>query len=52
MRFEDLRFEDFWYVVAQSEQLKTGRVLSRQLLGEWLALFRNAEGKAIALQDR
>ncbi len=47
-----MKFENFWYVVAQSEQLKTGQVLSRQLLGEWLAIFRDQEGQIVAVQDR
>lgn len=45
-------FEDFWYVVAESPKLKPGQVISRQLLGEWLAIFRDKNGMAIAIQDR
>ena len=47
-----MKFEDFWYVVALSEQLKPDKVLSRQVLGEWLAIFRDKNGQPIALQDR
>lgn len=47
-----MEFKDFWYVVALSEQLKCDKVLSRQVLGEWLAIFRTKNGKPIALQDR
>ncbi|HLO49920.1 MAG TPA: Rieske 2Fe-2S domain-containing protein [Kamptonema sp.] len=43
-----MKFENFWYFVAQSEQLKSHQVLSRQVLGEWLAIFRGANGQAIA----
>jgi phenylpropionate dioxygenase-like ring-hydroxylating dioxygenase large terminal subunit len=32
--------------------LKPNRVLSRQILDEWVALFRDENGKATALQDR
>jgi phenylpropionate dioxygenase-like ring-hydroxylating dioxygenase large terminal subunit len=47
-----MKFENFWYVVAQSEELPPNKVLARQLLGEWLAIFRDVKGQAIALQDR
>lgn len=47
-----MKFEDFWYVVALSNQLKTNKVLSRKVLGEWLAVFRGKDGKPVALQDR
>jgi phenylpropionate dioxygenase-like ring-hydroxylating dioxygenase large terminal subunit len=47
-----MKFEDFWYVVAESSQLKTQSLLKRQVLGEWLAIFRGADGQAVALQDR
>ncbi len=47
-----MHFDSFWYVVAQSEQLQPQQVLSRQVLGEWLAIFRGANGQPVALQDR
>ena len=47
-----MKFEDFWYVVAQGEQLKPGQVMARQVLGEWLAIFRDQDGLPIAVQDR
>jgi len=47
-----MQFTDFWYVVAESRELQGQTVLSRQVLGEWLALFRDSRGHAIALQDR
>jgi phenylpropionate dioxygenase-like ring-hydroxylating dioxygenase large terminal subunit len=45
-------FEDFWYVVAQSRELNHKTVLARQVLDEWLAVFRGAEGQPVALRDR
>lgn len=45
-------FENFWYVVALSEQLKPKTVLSRTILGEWLAIFRDEQGEVVALRDR
>lgn len=47
-----MKFEDFWYVVAQSEQLRPHTVLHRTVLGEWLAVFRGATGEPVALRDR
>ena len=47
-----MKLEDFWYVVALSNQLKPNKVLSRTILGEWLAVFRGEDGKPVALQDR
>ncbi|MEA5594344.1 aromatic ring-hydroxylating dioxygenase subunit alpha [Rivularia sp. UHCC 0363] len=47
-----MKFADFWYVAALSNQLKPNKVLSRIILGEWLAVFRGEDGKPVALQDR
>lgn len=47
-----MKFEDFWYILALSEQLKPNTVLSRTVLGEWLAVFRGDDGKPVALRDR
>lgn len=44
--------KNFWYVIAESQQLKKDQVLSRTLFGEWIALFRNEAGDAVALQDK
>lgn len=52
MSTPEVGFEDFWYVVARSEDLRVGAVLARKVLGEWLAVFRGADGLAAALQDR
>ncbi len=43
---------NFWYVVAESKELKKNQVLSRQVLGEWLAIFRDENNNPIALQDK
>lgn len=47
-----MKFEDFWYVVAIADRLKPNTVLSRTILGEWLAIFRDEDGEAVALRDR
>ncbi|MGD1949224.1 MAG: Rieske 2Fe-2S domain-containing protein [Leptolyngbyaceae cyanobacterium] len=47
-----IQFEDFWYVVALSEQLKPDTALQRTVLDEWLVIFRGANGQPVALRDR
>ncbi len=47
-----MRFDEFWYVVALSQQLGPQTVLSRQILDEWLVIFRGEKGQVVALQDR
>ena len=47
-----MTFEDFWYIVCESKQLKLNTVLQRTVLGEWLVVFRSDDGKPIALRDR
>ena len=42
---------DHWYVVALSSELGT-RPISRQVLGEHLALFRSASGRVVVLADQ
>jgi len=45
-------FKDFWYIAAESKELKPNRVLGLRVLDEWIALFRDENGKAVALEDR
>jgi phenylpropionate dioxygenase-like ring-hydroxylating dioxygenase large terminal subunit len=47
-----MKFEDFWYIVALSSQLKSEAVLARTVLGERLAIFRGEDGNPVALRDR
>lgn len=47
-----MKLDDFWYVVAESHELRAGRVLARTVLGERLAVFRDAVGQPAALRDR
>jgi phenylpropionate dioxygenase-like ring-hydroxylating dioxygenase large terminal subunit len=44
--------KDFWYIVAESRELKKDQVLAREVLGEWLAIYRDENGHAVILQDR
>lgn len=41
-----------WWIVALSEQLAPGKTLAAVCDGRQLALFRNSEGEAFALEDR
>jgi phenylpropionate dioxygenase-like ring-hydroxylating dioxygenase large terminal subunit len=41
---------EHWYVAALSAELET-KPLSRQILGEYIALFRNESGQVVALAD-
>lgn len=45
-------FKHYWYVVCQSHELKADKPIQRTLLDEWIALFRDEDGKPVALQDR
>lgn len=47
-----MNFKDFWYAVAESREVRCDRVVSAKLLGEWLAIFRDENGRAVALVDR
>jgi phenylpropionate dioxygenase-like ring-hydroxylating dioxygenase large terminal subunit len=47
-----MKRENFWYIVAESHELKSNQVISRSLLGEWLAIFRDNQGKVSCLQDK
>lgn len=42
----------FWYAVAESRDLGHRRPLGVELLGEWIALYRNRKGGVTAVQDR
>ncbi len=46
-----MKFADFWYILCESQQLKTHQVLGRTILGEWLVVFRGEDGP-VALRDR
>jgi phenylpropionate dioxygenase-like ring-hydroxylating dioxygenase large terminal subunit len=47
-----MNFKDFWYIVAESRELAKNRVLSRQVLDEWLAVYRGPSGEPVVLRDR
>jgi phenylpropionate dioxygenase-like ring-hydroxylating dioxygenase large terminal subunit len=43
---------NIWYVAAWADQVPAGEKLVRRILNEGLLLFRDAEGRAVALRDR
>ena len=47
-----MNLKDFWYIVADARDLTGGGVVGARVLGEWLAVFRDAQGTAVALEDR
>jgi len=47
-----MNFRDFWYIAAEAKELRPNRVMGVRILGEWLALFRDGNGQAVALEDR
>ena len=47
-----MKREDYWYIVGESHEVKPDQVISRTVLGEWLAVFRGPDGKVSVLQDK
>lgn len=41
-----------WYVAAFADEIAAGSVLGRQICGERIVLFRSAEGRIAAMEDR
>ena len=46
-----MHFDDFWYVLAESAELRARSVLARSVLGQRLVVFRGVDGRAAALPD-
>lgn len=42
----------YWYVLAESREVTTEKVLARQILDEWLACYRDRSGQVVVAQDR
>jgi phenylpropionate dioxygenase-like ring-hydroxylating dioxygenase large terminal subunit len=47
-----MKRQDFWYIAAESHEVKNNEVIARTILGEWVAVFRDNQGKLSALQDK
>ena len=46
-----MNLRDFWYVAAEAAELRRNQLLGRAILDEHVVLFRDAEGRAVALED-
>lgn len=47
-----MTFKDFWYIAARSRDLGRDNSIGAKILGEWVALFRDEQGRVVALEDR
>lgn len=47
-----MTFKDFWYIAALSRDLRRNNIIGAKILDEWVALFRDENGQAVALEDR
>lgn len=45
-------FKNFWYIAAESHEVKKGQPYAATIHDEWIALFRDRDGRVTALQDR
>lgn len=43
---------DYWYPLAWSDELKTGRAIGRRFAGDPIVLYRGNSGRVFALEDR
>lgn len=48
----ELGHKDFWYIIAQSNEVSSSRPLARTLFNERIVLFRDEDNVAVALEDR
>jgi phenylpropionate dioxygenase-like ring-hydroxylating dioxygenase large terminal subunit len=44
--------KDFWYIAAEKNELKKDKPLARTILSEWVVLYRDENGRAVALRDK
>jgi phenylpropionate dioxygenase-like ring-hydroxylating dioxygenase large terminal subunit len=51
-KISDVGFKNYWYVIAESNELAADRVLARCVLDHTLACFRGAAGEPVVLEDR
>jgi len=49
---EPISFKHYWYIACQSKELKKNEAIQRTVLDEWIALYRDEDGKPVAFQDR
>lgn len=44
--------KNYWYIIAESKALKPNQVLARQILDEWLVVFRGSDNKPCVMRDK
>jgi phenylpropionate dioxygenase-like ring-hydroxylating dioxygenase large terminal subunit len=44
--------KNYWYIIAESTALKANQVLARQILDEWLVVFRGSDNKPCVMRDK
>lgn len=44
--------KNYWYIAAESHELKKNKPLARTLMNEWVVLFRDENGKPAAMLDK
>lgn len=44
--------KQYWYIIAESRDLKKNQILARQLLDEWLVMFRGQDNKPCVMRDK
>jgi phenylpropionate dioxygenase-like ring-hydroxylating dioxygenase large terminal subunit len=47
-----MELKDFWYIVAETKELKPNVLLSRKIFDEPIVIFRGDDGTPVAMQDR
>jgi phenylpropionate dioxygenase-like ring-hydroxylating dioxygenase large terminal subunit len=47
-----MNLKNFWYIACESKELGADKPLQARLMDEWLALYRDKNGKAVAVIDR
>jgi phenylpropionate dioxygenase-like ring-hydroxylating dioxygenase large terminal subunit len=43
--------KNFWYIIAESQELTANKVIARQICDEWLVCYRDEKGDVTALPD-
>lgn len=47
-----INYKNFWYIACKSDELTSNAPIQRTILNEWIALFRDEDGRPVALRDR
>ena len=47
-----MNVKDFWYIATPASALSKNRPVGVKILGEWIAVFRDESGTAVAIQDK